>query len=127
MLKNYIARENKICIFGYGAIDIGVSSTFIIFHEIKPPQGAGTRIWNKDGTKVGNWEHTGKKITLHIESLSEVTMLVNLITAIEESRGNSFTFKGVTFDFTKYEQASINVVKTAINDLRLNMLMLIAC
>ena len=123
-----VNMETKTCMFGYGGIDISVINQTIIFKGIKPPQGAGTRIWNESCTKkIGEWEYTGSKLSITFKSMDDVELMSKWLNDIELALCGTTYFNGVTLDFTKYEQASMNVVKTAMKDVRLNMLQLIAC
>lgn len=122
-----VDMETNTCIFGYGGIDVGVIGTTILFKGIKPPQGAGTRIWNKDGTKVGEWEYTGSQISVLFNTMSEIETVCNCLKTIEENQDGLFKFKDITFDFTEYKQVSMNIVKTAMRDVRLNILQIMAC
>ena len=119
--------DTNTCIFGYGGIDVGVIGQTIIFKGIKPPQGAGTRIWNNDRTKVGEWEYTGSQISVLFKTMDEIETVCDCLKSIEKNQGGSFKIKDVTFDFMKYEQASMNIVKTAMRDVRLNILQIMAC
>lgn len=119
--------KTSTCIFGYGGIDVGVIGQTIIFKGIKPPQGAGTRIWNNDGTKVGEWEYTGSQISVSFNTMDEIELVYKWLNDIEVASCGVCHFNGVTFDFMKYEQASMNVVKTAMRDVRLNILQIMAC
>lgn len=124
---NCVDVQHNTCIFGYGGVDIQVIGTVMICRGIRPPQGAGTRIYNKDGTKLGDWEHTGEKISITFITMKDIGIISEYLKNIEENQGGSFRFKDVKFDFKEYKQASMNVVKTAIEDVRRNLLKLIAC
>lgn len=119
--------ETKTCIFGYGGIDIGIDMQALVFMGIKPPVGAGTQIWEKDGTKIGNWEFTGSRLYVMFSTMDEVNAVCEHLNAIEAENGGSFVFKGVTFDFTAYMQESMEVVKSAMALVKRNILYLMAC
>lgn len=120
--------EYKTCIFGYGAIDVGVVDRTIIFKEIKPPKGAGTRIWNKDCTeKVGDWEYTGNELFLKLNTIEDVENVYEQLKKIEANRGGFVVFDCITLEFTEYKQESMNIVKSAVNQVRRNILCLMAC
>ena len=123
-----VDMKTNTCIFGYGGINVGVISQTIIFKGIKPPQGAGTKIWNDDCTeKIGEWDYTGSTISILFKTMDEIKTVCDCLKNIEENQGGLFKFKDVTFDFMKYEQESMNIVKTAMRDVRLNMLQIMAC
>ena len=120
--------KTNTCFFGYGGIDVGVIGQTIIFKGIKPPQGAGTKIWNNGCTeKIGDWEYTGSKISVSLKTMDEFELLYKWLNDIEVALCGVCHFDGVTFDFMKYEQASMDVVKSAMKYVRLNMLQVIAC
>lgn len=127
-MVDYVDIKTNTCFFGYGGIDVGVIGQTIIFKGIKPPQGAGTKIWNDGCTeKIGDWEYTGSKISVSLKTMDEIETVCGCLKSVEENQGGSFKIKDVTFDFTKYEQASMNIVKSAIRYARLNMLQIMAC
>ena len=111
---DFVDIRTNTCIFGYGGIETSVIGQTLSFRGIKPPQGAGTRIWNEDGTKVGEWSYTGSQISTLLKTIEEVEAVYNQLKNIEENRGGSSKFKDVSFDFTKYKKESVNVVKAAI-------------
>lgn len=126
-MTNCVNMETKTCVFGYGGIHVKPFLQTIHFKEIKPPQGAGTHILDKDGNKIGDWKYTGNQLDILFRTLIEVREMLSLLSEIEKNKGGSFTFKGVTFDFWVYEQASIDIVKSAMEYIQWNMLRLIAC
>lgn len=119
--------KTNACIFGYGGIDVGVIGQTIIFKGIKPPQGAGTRIWDRDGTKLGEWEYTGSQILVSFKTMGEIETVCDCLKTIEENQDGLFKFKDITFDFTEYKQVSMDIVKAAMRDVRLNVLQIMAC
>lgn len=123
-----VDMKTNTCIFGYGGIDVGVISQTIIFKGIKPPQGARTKIWNVGCTKkIGEWDYTGSTISISFKTMDEVKVVCDCLKNIEENQGGSFKFKDITFDFTEYKQASMDVVKSAMEYVRLNILQIMAC
>ena len=122
-----VNMETKTCIFGYGGIQVKTFLQMICFEGIKPPMGAGTRILDEEGNKIGNWEYTDSELTVLFNTMTEIKTVCDLLSEIEKNQGGSFTFKGITFDFTRYEQASMNIVKAAMENVKLNMLRLMAC
>ena len=125
---DYVDEKHRICMFGYGAIDTGIIGSTIVFKGIKPPQGAGTQIWNEDCTaKIGNWEYTGSTLYMHIRSMNDISIIENHIKTIEENHGGSFDFDNITMDFSHYSEDSIRVFKSAVMGVYYYMLRLIAC
>lgn len=125
---DYVDNKTNTCIFGYGGIDISVMNRTLIFKGIKPPQGSGAQIWNYDCTeKIGDWEYTGSTISVSFNTLDEINFVCDNLKNIEDNQGGSLDFKNVIFDFNMYKQPSMDLVKTAMCNIRLNMISLIAC
>lgn len=99
--------ENKIVYFGYG--DVCVNAWIwvgtIVFTNIKPPCKCGESLRNK------NVEYDSQSITINLYNLD----LYDLFKTVSEDN-KIVKYKGVTFDFTNYNQASVDVcVKSARN------------
>lgn len=124
---NYVNTETKTCIFGYGGIRVKPLLQYVEFYGIKPPVGAGTYILDENRNKIGDWEYTGSKLSILFNTMEEVREIRSLLSKIEDNQGGSFVFKGITFDFTAYEQASMNIMKSALEHVTFAMLRLIAC
>ena len=122
-----INMETKTCIFGYGGIRAEVIMQYLQLKSIRPPMGAGTQIFDKEGNKIGDWEDTGSKLHILFNTMTEIKTVCDLLSEIEKNQGGSFTFKGITFDFTRYEQVSMNIVKHAMEKVKFGMTQLIAC
>jgi hypothetical protein len=119
--------ETKTCFFGYGGVEVDVAMQMIRFRGIKPPVGAGTHIYDENGNKIGDWEYTGNNLHVLFNTMDEVNNVCDWLKAIEDGQGGLFTFNGVTFDFVKYEQASMEAVKCAMKMIKRNMVLLMAC
>ena len=124
---DYVNMETKTCIFGYGGIRVDTVMQYLQFNGIKPPMGAGTRIFAANGDKIGDWEDTGSELHILFNTMTEVKTVCDLLSEIEKNHGGTFTFKGITFDFTRYEQASMNIVTYAMQKIKFYLTMLIAC
>ena len=122
-----VNMKTKTCVFGYGGIHVSVLMQRIECYSIKPPLGAGTKILDKDGNKIGDWEYTGNQLNVLFNTITEFKEMCSLLSEIETNKGGTFTFKGITFDFTKYEQESMNIVKQAMRFVELNFIRLMAC
>ena len=124
----YVDEKHKICMFGYGAINISVIGCRMIFKGIKPPQGAGTLIWSDDrAIKIGNWEYTGSLLYICIRSMNDIITIQNQIQTIEENHGGSFNFDNITLDFSYYSPESIQLFKNGLELVSYNILPGIAC
>lgn len=126
-MTDCVNMETKTCIFGYGGIRVKSIMQYIYFKGIKPPMGAGTRILDDNGNKIGDWEYTGSELHILFNTMTEIKMVCDLLDEIEKNQGGAFFFNGITFDFTRYEQASMNIVQSAMENVKLNMTRLIAC
>ena len=124
---DYVNTETRTCVFGYGAIRVVPFLQTIKFQEIKPPQGAGTRILDENGNKIGDWEYTGNQLSIMFSTLTEIKELLELLSEIEKNQGGSFTFKDITFDFTTYHQASMRAVKSSVELVKFDIIRLMAC
>lgn len=124
---DYVNMETKTCLFGYGGIEISVCAQIIQFAGIKPPMGAGTRIREEDGTKIGDWEHTGSKLSVLFNTMDEAHTVCDLLQNVEDNQGGLFEYKGVIFDFTEYKQASMEIIKKAMRSVKRNIASLLAC
>ena len=129
-MTDCVDMKTNTCIFGYGGIDIGIINTTIVFKGITPFRIAGSRIWEYMDlvlTKVGDWEYTGSEIFVSFKTIDEIKALSEELNKIETNRYGCCKFNGITFNFKEYKQESMNVVKSAINHVRLNILLPMAC
>ena len=124
---DYVNMETKTCFFGYGGIAVETYFQILILKGIKPPVGAGTQILKYDGTKVGDWEYTGSQLSVLFNTLDEVQEVCNILDDIENNKGGSFEFKGVVFDFTTYEQASVSILRESMEHVIKGILLSLAC
>lgn len=126
-MNDYVNIETKTCFFGYGGIQVSTLFQSLILKGIKPPMGAGTRIIDHDGNKIGDWEYTGSRVTILFNNLDEVKEICNMIDYIEDNQGGAFEFKGLTFDFTKYEHASVGILRRGMDMIKKAILLVSAC
>lgn len=126
-MTDYVNMETKTCIFGYGGIQVCTMMQMIVFKGIKPPMGAGTRILDEKRNKIGDWECTGSTLTVLFDTMTEIKIMCDLLDEVEKNQGGAFIFKGIAFDFTRYEQASMNIVKSAMGKVKLGLTRLMAC
>lgn len=126
-MTDCVNMETKTCIFGYGGIRVEAIMQYLQFKGIKPPMGAGTHIFDEKGNKIGDWEDTGSKLCILFNAMTEIKIMCDLLDEVEKNHGGVFVFKGITFNFMKYEQASMDVVKSAIEKVKFSMTRLMAC
>ena len=107
--------------FGSGDIGVGLGCQIITFQQIKPPKQCGERFAFEDV------EFVSHKISIEISDICEYAYLHSLLQQINDKEINSFEFKGYIFDFTEFNEQSVNVVKSKLDAcMRLYMLAL-AC
>ncbi|MBQ3543481.1 MAG: hypothetical protein IJA34_00590 [Lachnospiraceae bacterium] len=123
---NCIDIKNKFCVFGYGGISVNTVGQRIIFKGIKPPVGAGTQLYDND-KKVGEWEYTGNEISILFNTIDEIKIICDCLNLVEKNQMGLFEFKDITFDFMEYKQVSMDIVRAAIEKVRLNIIKLMAC
>ena len=128
-MTKYVDTETNTCIFGYGAVAPRVIFQVIHFKEIAPPVGPGTKLFDGDyrDIKIGTWEYTGNELHLLINDLDEANTIEKLLDEVERNSCGIFKFKNITFDFTKYNQKSMDSVKYAVYVAKMNLMRVIAC
>ena len=124
---NCVNTETKTAIFGYGGVKIDVCNRQLGLYGIKPPVGAGTKILDDLGQKIGDWEYTGENLLIWFTSYEDANRVFHCLKEIENTKGGTFKFNDITFDFTRYEQASMDLVKQAMNFIIKNFLVCMAC
>lgn len=125
-MVGYMDVETNTCVFGCGGIAVVAELYMIVFREIKPPMEVGYTL-SRNGEKIGDWEFTGNSLYVELHTLDEVQILHDLLRNVEDNHGDLFEFKNVIFDFTTYNQKSVDVVKGAANRVMTEMLRCMAC
>lgn len=128
-MEQFIFNDStdKRVIFGYGAIRFSTFSNSISLIEIRPPQGAGTQILSNTGEKIGEWEDTGRCLTIYFGSLTEVDECERWLDQVEAGNIQTFTFKGVFFDYTKLHESGLSIMRSALKRARFGIYSLMAC
>ena len=111
---------NKTIYFGYGDVAVGSTMSHLIITPIKPPQEVGSDI------DMGNVEIMGEPIKFTFKAIKKVNELIDTLDAICPEN-NTLVFRGYTFDFSKYNEQSIKVIKKHLENIKTNMSLLIAC
>ena len=124
---NCVNTETKTAIFGYGGIKVDVSIYRLGLYGIRPPVGAGTQILDSNGEKIGDWEYTGEHFIICFGTYEEANRMFRYLDNVEKNQGGVFQYDGITFDFTWYRQASMDVVKKAMRFIIGNFLQVMAC
>lgn len=117
--------EHKILKFGYGDIEIGSYSVGLKFRGIKPPVEVGSVLSDKFISEH-NIEPMTTWMYLRFKSLQELLNFEQLLNQVDV-KFTSFTYAGITFDFTNYNKKSINAVLNHLGFVRQNLLYVVAC
>lgn len=96
--------HDKVIEFGHGDIAVGANPLLqsIRFQNIAPPDKCGNTIDYNDSKRIG----TPLEIFLHHQKYSEFMDLLNLV---KDRAISQFEFKGYTFDFTNFNENSVDV------------------
>lgn len=128
MMLNCVDSKTNTLIFGHGGIMIRCSRTCIEFYGIKPPVGAGTRIFTEDNEKVGDWEYTGEVIEIPFDTFEEVIEFSKMCHSIRSRKGDdTWLYKGVRIDFSTYSEASMIALEDTIRSVRYRWIKVMAC
>ena len=119
--------EIKKVVFGYGAIRFSVCGQVLTLIEIKPPVGAGTRILDDNYEKIGDWEDTGRRISIMFNNFEEVKECEHWLDQIEAGNLRSFVFKDVLFDYTTFHESGLAIMRRGLDLVKLGLCMLSAC
>lgn len=119
--------EVKKVVFGYGAIRSSTNSNVLSLIEIKPPVGAGTQILDDSYDKIGEWEDTGRRISLVFKNFDEVKECEHWLDQIEAGNLRSFVFKDVLFDYTTFHESGVTLMREALRYVKMGLCLLSAC
>lgn len=115
--------DGKILKFGYG--DIGVSNVWrnMRFIPFKPPVEIGTD--TRPLFADGSIEAVGEPIMITFETFQDFNELQDKLKNVYTQR--VFEFKGYTFDFSNYNEKSVEVCNDALRRAYMNFLQCAAC
>lgn len=116
--------NNKIFYFGFG--DILVNSCempFIRFTGIVPPLEIGTVV---DQDTLADLDSATETIEIKFDSLKEAYNFKHMLERVSIFN-SSFEYGGYTFDFSNYNELSIQVLLTHINSVITSFVRLMAC
>lgn len=116
--------NNKTFYFGYG--DILVNSCempFIRFTGIVPPLEIGTVV---DQDTLADLDGATETIEIKFDSLKEAHNFKHMLERVNRLN-NSFEYGGYAFDFSNYNESSIQVLLTHINSVITSFVRLMAC
>jgi hypothetical protein len=128
-MDQYIFNEHEVkkVIFGYGAVRFSVNSQVLTLIEIKPPVGAGTRIFDDNYEKIGDWEDTGRRISIMFNNFDEVKKCEHWLDQIEAGNLRSFAFKDVIFDYTTFHESGLILMRRGLHYVKMGLCLLTAC
>lgn len=100
--------DGKIIKAGYGDIAVGNFGWHIQFTPFKPPLEVGTTVRDLFGN--GDIVPTGDTITITLNSDSDFAELKAKLEGVRPKKASKiFEFKGYTFDFSNYNEKSVEV------------------
>jgi len=105
--------------FGYGDIAVGNRVYAETFRWFKPAQEVGTSIT----TEV---EWLSEEVRMEFSSLDEISAFKRLLIGVTNKDIYEFSYKGLHFDFTNYNQKSAIMVLKHLKEIENNFLMLVA-
>ena len=114
--------ENRL-IFGYGDIGVGFNNFGLTFTQLKPPAEVGATL-NPEYCSKHEIEF-GKEynLTMNLDDVHELKRMINKVT----KNNCIFEYKGFIFDFSKYNEGSIDVVKKKLGNPPFFFLLPYAC
>lgn len=118
--------ENKIICFGYGDVQVGSTWSVIKFRGFKPPVEIGTIITD-EVIEDNNLEYITEPIAINFATIEELINFKKLVEDIDGNNNICFEYCGYTFDFSNYNQKSIEVVLYHIGKIRQYLVSLMAC
>ena len=102
--------DGKIFKFGYGDIAIGATpgGHYLTFTPFKPPQKLGTCCNALFAN--GEIEQTGEPIYIRFDSFRDFEVLKVMLESVRiRKEDRIFDFKGYIFDFSNYNEISVDV------------------
>lgn len=107
--------------FGYGDISVGAIPTRreIFFQQFKPPATCGDNV-------SPDVEWIGEQIFIEID-YEDYKKLGKLLDKVETRKISKFTFKKYIFDFTNYNEKSVEVCRQKSNEAMRFYILAMAC
>lgn len=95
--------DGNILKFGHGDIAVGYRVTGILtFQQFKPPEECGSYVSD-------NVEYTSEQIIINFTCYEEYLELSNKLKDVKSKNISTFEFKDYIFDFTNYNEKSVEV------------------
>ena len=118
--------DKKIIRFGRGDVQVGGTWSTITFTGFKPPIEIGTRITD-EVIKDKNLEYITEPIRINFKTMEELMSFKKLVEEIDGKTNTYFKYRDYVFDFSNYNQKSIEVVLYHIGRIRQYLVSLMAC
>lgn len=114
--------NGKVLSFGYGDISVGASpwAREIMFKQFKPPVRCGDHLNRKDISWVG------KKVVFEVD-MNDYQRLKGLLSQVKSKEISNFVFKNYVFDFTNYNEKSVEVCRQKLSEAMSLYLLAMAC
>lgn len=108
--------------FGYGDISVGGNPVTrqMNFQQFKPPAKVGSKVM------ADEVELIGEKIFLEID-YEDYQELNKLLGSVKSRKISEFTFKNYVFDFTNYNEKSVEACRQKLSEAMSLYLLAMAC
>lgn len=114
--------ENRL-LFGYGDIGVGFNTFGLTFTQLKPPVEIGATLDPEYCDKYGVEFGKEYSLPMKLEEVHELERKINIVT----KENCVFEYKGFIFDFSRYNEGSIDVVIKKLKNPPLLFLLPYAC
>ena len=124
-----IDTNTKTIYFGIGDVIVGYYGYTMHFQGCKPPMEVGS-IVTDEVIKENNIEWLTDKFYIDFRDIQEIVTFENLLKQVADNNGENFiqfNFKGLTFDFSNYNEKSISTILLHLAFVREALLTVIAC
>lgn len=118
--------DGKILKFGYGDIAVNNGVALMKFIPFKPPLKIGTCC--RELFANGDIERIGEPIIIKFDNFGDFAELKDKLESVRHTNATKvFEFKGYTFDFSHYDEESVDVVENVRYAVYMGYLQLAAC
>jgi hypothetical protein len=117
--------EGKILKFGYGDIAVQNKFTNMRLVPFKPPVEIGTSC--HDLFDNGDIVQVGEAVVIKFDTLNDFTELKEKLRSVRNTTIKVFEFKGYIFDFSNYNEKSVEVVDSVLHGIYMDYLRCAAC
>lgn len=124
-----IDTNTKTIYLGNGDVLVGSYGYTMYCQGFKPPIEVGTTITD-EVIEENNIEWLTDKFYIDFRDMQEISTFENLLKQVADNNGENFVqfnFKGLTFDFSNYNEKSISTILCHLGCVRDALLTVIAC